>query len=237
VAHFPKPPEGSWTEHFGLDTAPRSYDDSISPEVYAQEREAIFKRTWLNVGRVEQLRRKGTYFTRELDAAGTSVIVVRGLDDEVRAFHNICRHRGNKLVWQDFPREETSGSCRQFTCKYHGWRYDLEGALTFVQQQDEFFDLDMADYGLAGIRCETWEGFIFVNLDPEAASLQEYMGEYGAGLAGYPFGEMTQVHRYRAEVGSNWKLFIDAFVEFYHAPILHAKQAVSDESQKLQRFG
>ena len=75
-------------------------------------------------------------------------IVVRGTDGEVRAFHNICRHRGNKLVWNDFPREETSGTCRQFTCKYHGWRYDLEGDLTFVQQEAEFFDLDKADYGL-----------------------------------------------------------------------------------------
>src|SRR4051794_18537747 len=113
MAHFPKPAEGSWTEHFGLDIAPRSYEDSISPEVYEAEREAIFKRTWLNVGRVEQLPRKGTYFTRELDAAGTSVIIVKDSAHEVRAFHNICRHRGNKLVWQDYPREETSGSCRQ----------------------------------------------------------------------------------------------------------------------------
>ena len=69
----------------------------------------------------------GSYFTKELDAARTSVVVVRGTDGEVRAFHNICRHRGNKLVWNDYPREETSGTCRQFTCKYHGWRYDLEG--------------------------------------------------------------------------------------------------------------
>ncbi len=70
------------------------------------------------------------------------MIVVRSIDGEIRAFHNICRHRGNKLVWNDFPSEETGGTCRQFTCKYHGWRYDLEGALTFVQQESEFFDLD-----------------------------------------------------------------------------------------------
>ena len=129
MPHFPKPAEGSWTEHFGLDTAPVSYEDSISPEHYELEREAIFQRTWLNVGRIEQLPRTGSYFTKELDAAGTSVIIVRDCSGEVRAFHNICRHRGNKLVWQDYPREETSGVCRQFTCKYHGWRYDLEGAL------------------------------------------------------------------------------------------------------------
>ena len=84
----------------------------------------------------------------------------------MRGFHNICRHRGNKLVWNDFPNEETSGTCRQFTCKYHGWRYDLDGSLTFVQQESEFFDLDKADFGLVPVQAEVWEGFIFVNLDP-----------------------------------------------------------------------
>lgn len=239
MPHFTKPDEGSWTQHYPeLGTAPVSYDDSTSPEFYELEREAIFARTWLNVGRVEQLSKKGSYFTRELDAARTSVVVVRGMDDEVRAFHNICRHRGNKLVWQDFPREETSGFCRQFTCKYHGWRYALDGQCTFVQQEEEFFDLDKADYSLASVQCEVWEGWIFVNLDPSnTTSVREYLGELGKGLEGYPFHELTQVHRYRAEVGANWKLFIDAFTEFYHAPVLHAKQAVSDESAKLQSFG
>jgi phenylpropionate dioxygenase-like ring-hydroxylating dioxygenase large terminal subunit len=236
MTFFPKPAEGSWTEHFGLDTAPRSYEDSISPEHYKLEQEAIFRHTWLNVGRVEQLPRKGAYFTRELDGAGTSIIVVKA-GDAVRAFHNVCRHRGNKLVWQDYPREETSGSCRQFTCKYHGWRYDLEGALTFVQQEDEFFDLDMEQFGLVPVRCDVWEGFIFVNFDDEATPLREYMGRLGAGIEGYPFDQMTQVHKFRSEIGANWKLFIDAFMEFYHAPVLHAKQAVEEESRKLQGFG
>src|SRR5579871_482155 len=130
MPHYPKPAEGSWTEHYPeLGTKPVSYDDSTSPEFYELEREAIFRRTWLNVGRVEQLARKGSYFTREIDAAGTSIVVVCGLDDEVRAFHNICRHRGNKLVWQDDPSAETKGACRQFACKYHGWRYGLDGSL------------------------------------------------------------------------------------------------------------
>jgi phenylpropionate dioxygenase-like ring-hydroxylating dioxygenase large terminal subunit len=237
MAHFPKPAAGSWTEHFELDTGPVSYEDSISPEHYELEREAIFKKTWLNVGRMEQLPRTGAYFTKELDAAGTSVIIVRNAAGEPRAFHNLCRHRGNKLVWQDDPHVEVSGMCRQFTCKYHGWRYDLDGALTFVQQEGEFFDLDMSDYGLVSLRCEVWEGFIFVNLDDDAAPLRDYMGRLGAGLEGYPFERLTQVHKYRAEIGSNWKLFIDAFMEFYHAPVLHAKQAVDDESRKLQEVG
>ncbi|MEU5880579.1 aromatic ring-hydroxylating dioxygenase subunit alpha [Spirillospora sp. NPDC047279] len=238
MAHFPKPAEGSWTEHFKLGTEPISYADSISPEHYELERDAIFRRTWLNVGRVEQLPKIGSYFTKELDAARTSVVVVRDKEGAVRAFHNICRHRGNKLVWNDYPGEETSGVCRQFTCKYHGWRYGLDGGLTFVQQESEFFDLDKADYGLAAVRAEVWEGFIFVNLDPgDTTPLEEYMGGLGAGLAGYPFEKMTQVFKYRADVGSNWKLFIDAFTEFYHAPVLHQKQAVSEESRKLAKVG
>jgi phenylpropionate dioxygenase-like ring-hydroxylating dioxygenase large terminal subunit len=238
MPHFTKPAEGSWTAHYPqLGTAPVSYEDSISPEYYERERAAIFARTWLNVGRVEQLPRVGSYFTKEIDAARTSVVIVNTADG-VRAYHNICRHRGNKLVWQDYPGEETAGVCRQFTCKYHGWRYGLEGELNFVQQEAEFFDLDKADYGLAPVRVDTWEGFIFVNLDhTDSTPLRDYLGELGKGLEGYPFGEMTQVYKYRAEVGSNWKLFIDAFTEFYHAPVLHARQAVSAESAKLQQYG
>src|SRR6476646_1174166 len=164
MAHFTKPAEGSWTEHYPeLGTAPVSYEDSISPEHYELARKAIFGRSWLNVGRVEQLPKAGSYFTKEISAARTSVILVRGGDGEVRAFYNMCRHRGNKLVWNDFPQEETKGVCRQFTCKYHAWRYDLEGALTYVQQESEFFDVDKDEYGLRPVHCDVWNGFIFVN--------------------------------------------------------------------------
>ncbi len=103
MARWPKPAEGSWTEHFGLGTEPISYEDSISPEFYELEREAVFKRAWLNVGRIEQVPRTGSYFTKELAVARTSIVVVRGKDGEIRAFHNICRHRGNKLVWTRLP--------------------------------------------------------------------------------------------------------------------------------------
>jgi phenylpropionate dioxygenase-like ring-hydroxylating dioxygenase large terminal subunit len=240
MPHFTKPAAGSWTQNYPeLGTGPVDYTDSIDPEFYAAEQEAIFKRTWLNVGRVERLPRVGSYFTKELPSAGPgmSVIVVKGRDGTIRAFHNMCRHRGNKLVWNDYPHEETSGSCRQFTCKYHAWRYSLEGELTFVQQEQEFFDLDKSAYGLKPVRCEVWEGFIFVNLDPQAQPLKEYLGPLAKGLEGYPFHEMTEVYYYKAEVGSNWKLFIDAFAEFYHAPVLHQKQAVKDEADKLLGYG
>jgi phenylpropionate dioxygenase-like ring-hydroxylating dioxygenase large terminal subunit len=237
---WPKPPEGSWTKHYPeLGTEPVSYEDSISPEFYELEREAIFKRAWLNVGRVELLPRNGSYFTKELAVAKTSIVVVRGMDGRIRAFHNICRHRGNKLVWNDFPRQETSGSCRQFACKYHGWRYDLDGSLGFVQQESEFFELDKADYGLVPVHCEVWEGFIFVHLAREKPeqTLREFLGPMILALEGYPFGKMTERWYYRAEVKANWKLYMDAFQEFYHAPVLHYGQAPKAFSEPWRQAG
>jgi glycine betaine catabolism A len=223
-----KPVEGSWTQHYpDLSTGLVSYEDSTSPEFHELERDAIWKRAWLNLGRVEQLPRNGSYFTKELAVAKTSIIVVRGLDGEVRAFHNICRHRGNKLVWQDFPRQETSGTCRQFVCKYHGWQYDLDGGCTFVQQESEFFDLDKADYGLVPVHCDVWAGFIFVHLDREPAqTLRDFLGPMITAMDDYPFHLMTERFSYTTEIYSNWKIYLDAFQEFYHASILHSQQQV-----------
>jgi phenylpropionate dioxygenase-like ring-hydroxylating dioxygenase large terminal subunit len=239
MAQWPKPAEGSWTQHYPeLGTAPISYEDSISPEFYELERKAIFERSWLNVGRVEQLSRNGSYFTKDIAVANTSLIIVRGLDGEVRAFHNICRHRGNKLVWQDYPREEVTGSARQFVCKYHGWKYDLDGACVFAQQEGEFFDFDKADFGLVPVHCDVWAGFIFVNLDREPRqSLLEFLGPMITEMEGYPFDQMTQRFYYRAPVGANWKIFMDAFQEFYHAPVLHYGQAPKAFSEPWRQAG
>jgi len=225
-----RPPEGSWTEHYPeLGTGDISFADSTSKEFYELEREAVFKRAWLNVARVEELPRVGSYVTKEIEVAGVSVILVKGRDDRIRAFYNVCRHRGNKLVWNDFPNEATRGTCRQFTCKYHGWRYDLDGALKFVQQQSEFFDLDVADYGLSPVHCDVWNGFIFINLDAEPRqSLREFLGPMVTGLDGYPFDKLTERYEWVAHNNSNWKIFADAFQEYYHVPSLHPQQVPPD---------
>jgi phenylpropionate dioxygenase-like ring-hydroxylating dioxygenase large terminal subunit len=239
VARFPKPPEGSWTQHYpGLGTGEVSYEDSISPEFYQLEREAIFKRSWLNVGRVEQLPRHGSYFTKEVVVANTSIVVVRDHDGQIRAFHNICRHRGNKLVWNDYPREETSGVCRQFVCKYHGWRYDLDGSCSFVQQEAEFFDLDKADYGLVPVPCDTWSGFIFINLDDSPRqTLTEFLGPMVTAIDGYPFDQITERYALRAVMPANWKVFSDALQEQYHAPIVHRNQRPDAFDAPMQKGG
>jgi nitrite reductase/ring-hydroxylating ferredoxin subunit len=222
---WPKPAAGSWTEHHGLDTGPISFEDSVSPEFYERERDAIFKRAWLNVGRVEDVPRVGSYVTREIEAASASIIVVRDRNQEIRAFHNVCRHRGNKLVWADFPREETTGTCRQFTCKYHGWRYDLDGALNHVPQENEFFDLDKDGTGLAPVHCDVWAGFIFVNFaERPQQTLREFLGPMITALDDYPFALLTERYDFVADNNSNWKLFADAFQEYYHVPSLHPQQ-------------
>ena len=239
MARFPKPAEGSWTEHYPeLGTAPVSYTDSTSPEHYELERDAIFRRCWLNLGRVEQLPRNGSYFTRELAVADTSVILVRDMNGEIRAFHNICRHRGNKLVWQDFPREETNGTCRQFVCKYHGWKYELDGKLSFVQQEGEFFDLDKADFGLVPIHCDVWEGWIFVHLaeQPEQP-LRDFLGPMVTALEGYPFDRVTERYTFRAEIPTNWKVFMDVLQEQYHAPHVHKNQRPETFDAPMQVHG
>lgn len=239
MPHFPKPAEGSWTEHYpGLGTEPVDYEDSISHEFFEKEQQAVFMKAWLNVGRVEELPRGGSYFTREFPFWKRSIIVVKDMEGNVRAFHNICRHRGNKLVWEDFPGDEVSGNCRQFTCKYHAWRFDLDGKVNFVQQESEFFDIDKDSLGLVPVHCDVWEGFVFVNFakEPEQ-SLKDFLGAMYDGLAGYPFGEMTSRFTHRAEINANWKLFVDAFVEFYHAPVLHQRQAVASEGSKLYNVG
>lgn len=226
---WPRPAEGSWTQHYPeLGTSMMSFEDSVSPEFFELEREAIFKRAWLNVGRIEQVPRTGSYFTKELDVARASIIVVRDRDGSINAFHNVCRHRGNKLVWNEFPKEETSGICRQFTCKYHGWRYGIDGSLAFVQQESEFFDLDKSDLELAPVHCDVWAGFIFVNLDAvPRQTLREFLGPMITDLDGYPFDKMTEWYEFKADNQSNWKLFADAFQEYYHVPALHTQQVPS----------
>src|SRR2546423_12062296 len=117
---FPKPDAGSWTENWPeLGTAPVNYDDSVNPEHFKLEQEAIFKKTWLKVGRVEQLPKKGSYFTREMPSAGagTSVVINKDMDGHVRSFYNLFRHPRNKMLWSDFSGGEVSGTCPPITCQ------------------------------------------------------------------------------------------------------------------------
>lgn len=224
IQTFPKPQPGSWTEALGLDTGPVSFRDSYDEAFYEDEKEAVFRRSWLNIGHVDQLPRNGTYFTKELAFLGVSVLVVRTIDGEVRAFHNVCSHRGNKLMWDEDPSKESQGNCRQISCKYHGWRYGLDGAVSYVHNAPEFFDLKADDLALPRIHCDVWAGFVFVHLaEQPGQTLREFLGPDVEKLESYPFDRMPRTYTFETVVDANWKLFVDAFQELYHIPYVHGK--------------
>jgi phenylpropionate dioxygenase-like ring-hydroxylating dioxygenase large terminal subunit len=214
-----------------LGTGPVSYEDSISPTFYDAEREAVFKQSWLYVGRVEQLPRPGTYFTRELPGDLASIVVARGLDGSISAMHNVCAHRGNKVVWQEHPQEESQGSCRQFSCKYHGWRYDLDGRVSHVTNEQEFFDLDKSQLRMPKVHCDVFAGFICINLSADPEPLREFIGDRIAELEAYPFEKMTQRYGFQTPINGNWKLAIDSVCEWYHPPYVHGKFIDPDVSK------
>lgn len=219
-----KPESGFWTDAYPeLGRGPISLDDCVSNDFYEKEKQYVFQRNWLYIGRVEQLPGKGSHFTRELAVLNTSVLVVRGKDDEIRAFHNICPHRGNKLVWQNDPFQEVEGSAPLLYCRFHGWRFNLDGSLIKPSRQDLLLDFNPDQCSVPAIQCEVWEGFIFINLDPDnRQSVRDFLGDFAEGIEGYPFEGPHQVYKFKAELQCNWKIFMDGFAESYHGPYLHA---------------
>ena len=219
-----KPASGHWADAYPeLGRGPVSLEDCVSEEFYDKEREHVFKKTWLYMGRVERVPRSGSYFTREMQFLNTSIIIVRGKDDVIRAFHNICPHRGNKMLWSDDPFEEVQGRAPVLYCRFHGWRYNLDGSLHSATREDLLLDFDADSCRVPAIQCEVWEGFIFINLNPDnTESVRDFLGDLGKGLEGYPFEGPHQVYRFKAELQCNWKIFVDGFAESYHGPYLHA---------------
>ncbi|AJP56830.1 3-phenylpropionate dioxygenase [Pandoraea vervacti] len=211
-----------------LGRGPVSVEPYVSPEYYEREKVHIFKKTWLQVGRVEEIPKAGDYFVKELAACDTEVIVVRNKAGQIRAMHNVCAHRLNQVVY------EKCGNTRKFFCKFHGWAYDLDGKLTGVPDEACFFDLDKADYGLTQVSCDVWEGFIFVNMDPNPAqTLAEFMRPVYGDVEGYPFDKLTCGFAWTSVVNCNWKLALDAFQEAYHVAYIHGN-SIADAIDKSE---
>ena len=209
----------SMTESYpDLGTGPLPISVNIDPEYFELERKKVFGRSWMNVGRVEDIPNPGDYFVKEMAVLDSNVIVVRGEDGVIRAFHDQCKHRGNKLL------RGGSGSCKFFSCGFHGWTYDTTGQLVSVPDEDQFFDFDKSKIHLNELAADVWEGFIFVNPQPEPAeSLREWMGELADQFEGWFSKDLSLIASYVVDVRCNWKVFIDAFVEAYHAPFIHGR--------------
>ena len=185
-----------------------------SEAFYRREVERIFMKVWNFLGRVEQVPNPGDYFT--VDFAGVPLIVVRDDAGEVRAFANTCRHRGSELL-------AGSGRCKAIVCPYHSWTYALDGRLVGAPEMEQSAGFRKEDHGLIALRLETWAGFIFVNFDPDAAPLDDYLGGMKDTIAPYRLQDMGLMRRREYVMDCNWKLFVENAKESYHIKTVHKK--------------
>lgn len=192
----------------------------LTPEHFELEREKIFRRSWLVIGHTDDLPAKGSYFVQEVPTFKTSVIVARGEDGQVRVFHNICRHRGNKLV------RGGAGCSKGFVCNFHGWVFSNEGKLDVVTDPHMFEGVDKSQYGLLPVTSEVWENLIFVNFDEKPReTLQEFLGPEFFGRYGGYFDLHEKVSDYGFDLNCNWHLGVNSFTEGYHTLYLHKNTA------------
>lgn len=206
------------TAHPELGTGAISTERFISPEHFERERNELFRKTWVNIGSRHDFSGPNSFFVRDIPLLGVSLLVVQDAEGNVQAYHNVCSHRGNKLIW------EKNGACpKLFACRFHGWGYRAtDGALTDVPDEDQFyFEKDAGELGLVAVRTETWNGFIFINPDGNSpVSLQEHLGPLGERLADFPFEKLKLQYRYDVPEKANWKVALDAQNEIYHVPML-----------------
>jgi choline monooxygenase len=200
--------------------ASRFYTD---PTILDAEKTRIFRRTWQLVGTLttpcgEQNGTKRTiadpeaFFTA--DVIGEPVVVVRDKQGTLRAFSNVCRHRAGPIA-------QGSGCKNVLRCGYHGWTYALDGRLIGTHDVEgvEFFD--RSTMGMFPLRLETWEQLIFVNFDPNAEPLSDYLGKIPEQARGFQFQGLQSVERRDYIIDCNWKVYVDNYLEGYHIPIAH----------------
>jgi len=210
-----------------------STDRYTSREIAERERDAIWSRVWQVAGRVDDVPEIGDWI--EYRVLDQSYVIVRGNDGELRGFVNACRHRGNKLCTGGAG---SCGSAARFVCPYHWWSYDLDGRLLRVSRPDLVGPIDKEQHGLLRITVDSFAGFVFVNPDPDAAPLAEFLGDAADLLSPYHLEEMVPVLNVRETVDCNWKVVVDAFAEGYHVDSIHPEllRVLSIDSEK-ERFG
>jgi choline monooxygenase len=200
------PLEEAWTI-----PAPWYFD----PRIAELERASVFRSTWQVVGRADQVRDAGQFFTAEL--AGEPLVVVRGEDGQLRAFYNVCRHHAAAVV------TEAQGCAKQFRCPYHGWTYGIDGALKGMVEFDDVCNFDRAKNGLVPVCVGAWENLVFVNLDGRASPLRDYLGAVPELVA--PLHLSKKLHFFDRRIytlNCNWKVYVDNYLDGgYHVPHAH----------------
>jgi len=198
------------------------------PEFYSLEQEKVFATSWVAVGYLEQVAEPGQMIMAEV--AGQSVIVTRDHTRQLRAYYNVCRHRGAKLVASEGPH-------KRFQCPYHGWQYSLEGHCTAMPMFDHGRDihhgrtsstcqrLAQQDTDLLPVRVETWGFLIFLNLDADAMPLEDWLGDLPQRLAACGLEHWRVARQQDYSLNANWKLIAENFMEYYHLPWVHPELA------------
>ncbi len=183
------------------------------PSFHDADNQIIFSASWQYAGALSQVQHAGDYFLATV--ANNPILVIRGKDNVVRAFFNVCRHRGGPLAI------EPSGNCNIIQCKYHGWTYLLDGSLRGTPKFDRTELFDRKDYGLVPVRIESWENLLFVNLARASRPLAETMNGIAERIAPAKISSKTFLKRVVYEVNCNWKVYIDNYLEGYHLPFVH----------------
>src|SRR5260370_21452548 len=192
----------------------------FDPGIYELEQQSVFAKTWQRVGRADQVRDKGSFFTADL--ADEPIVVARGDDGQLRAFYNVCRHHAAAVV------TEAQGCAKQFRSPYHGWTYGNDGALKGMVEFEGVCDFDRAKNGLVRMAVETWEHFVFVNLDGTAGSLKDFLANVPELVAPLQLTEKLQfLDRRVYTLNCNWKLYVDNYLDgAYHVPPTHQELSI-----------
>jgi len=193
-------------------TLPQSY--YTDPAWYLREMETIHFDMWLCAGRTSQIPQAGDYFLRQV--ANASVIITRDEHNNIRAFHNVCRHRGTMLCQQDEGK-----FAGRIQCQYHAWTYKLDGTLANAPHMEKVQGFCESDYPLNAVATAVWDGHIFINLSVRPIPFEQHLAGLDRKFQPWRMAELQMVERRRYHLKANWKLIIQNYSECLHCPIVH----------------
>ncbi|MCI0673270.1 MAG: aromatic ring-hydroxylating dioxygenase subunit alpha [Myxococcaceae bacterium] len=196
----------------GTMTLPAGY--YADPGYFARELEAVHLRMWLYAGRVEDVPEPGSYVLRQV--ANASVVLVRDEGGHIRAFHNVCRHRGTRLC------KEASGRFSgTIQCKYHAWTYRLDGTLKKAPHMENVAGFREEDWPLSKVHVATWDGLLFISFAEDPIPFSEHLNGMDTRFRNWRMHELVTVERRVYQLRANWKLIIQNYHECLHCPIAH----------------
>jgi carnitine monooxygenase subunit len=196
----------------GIVSPERNFD----PQLAKTEWENLWCRIWQLAGLAADIPHVGDYFKYEVGPESFIVTRTGTGPEDIAAYYNVCQHRGNRLVMDDF------GSVDHFTCVFHTWQWNLDGSLKQITDRETFRPELVADNPpLTPVRCEIWDGFVFINMDEDAEPLLDYLDPLPEHLKAYNFADMKIIKDLETPWPCNWKIAHDAFVEVYHVHAVH----------------